>query len=270
MFRHSISPPCEGPVHFRSTSTCCKQALKKKGKYLQTKKHRIMQMIPLLAILVVAVMGYVFLRDVLSFQSLADNRQALETFRDENYLATVAVFMLAYIAIVVFSLPGATIATLTGGFLFSAFPGVFFNVVAATIGATGIFLAAKSGFCNRMAARMETSSGRWNSIKEELDHNQWSILIIVRLVPIIPFFVGNLLPAMVGVPLHRFVISTFIGIIPGGLVYTSVGSGLGAVLDRGEAPNLGIIFEPQVILPLLGLAALSSLPIVLRRYKKGL
>lgn len=241
-----------------------------KDKRLQSKKHRITRMIPLLAILTAAVLGYVFLRDVLSFQSLADNRQTLEAFRDDNYLATVAVFMIAYVFIVGLSLPGATIITLTGGFLFSTFPGVFFNVIAATIGATGIFLAAKSGFGDRMAARMEASSGRLNRIKEELDTNQWSILFIIRLVPIIPFFVGNLLPAMVGVPLHRFVISTFIGIIPGGLVYTSVGAGLGAVLDRGETPNFGIIFEPQIILPLLGLALLSSLPIVLRRFKKDL
>ena len=87
-----------------------------------------------------------------------------------------------------------------------------------------------------------------------------------------PFFVANLVPALVGVPLIRFVISTFFGIIPGAVVYTSVGAGLGEVLARGESPDLGVIFEPQILLPILGLCALAALPIVLKavRGKKGL
>jgi uncharacterized membrane protein YdjX (TVP38/TMEM64 family) len=68
----------------------------------------------------------------------------------------------------------------------------------------------------------------------------------------------------VGVPLSRFAISTFLGIIPGTVVYTSVGAGLGEVFAAGETPNLGIIFEPHIILPILGLAALSALPIVIK------
>ncbi|KPQ22335.1 MAG: hypothetical protein HLUCCA24_00285 [Rhodobacteraceae bacterium HLUCCA24] len=80
------------------------------------------------------------------------------------------------------------------------------------------------------------------------------------------------MPAFVNVPTHRFVISTFFGIIPGALVYTSVGAGLSDVFARGETPDLGIVFEPQILLPLLGLAALAALPIVLRavRGKPGI
>ena len=231
---------------------------------------QIKRVLPLVAILLAAGLGFVFLRDVISFQALADNRDALEAFRDDNYLGTVAVFMLIYTLIVAFSLPGATIATLAGGFLFATFPGVVFNVTAATVGATIIFLAAKTGLGDKMAARMDASEGRLQAIKEGLDRDQWSILFVIRLVPLIPFFVANLLPAMVGVPLHRFVISTFLGIIPAGIVYTSVGAGLGTVIDRGETPDLGVIFEPHILLPLLGLAAMSLIPVVLRRFKRGL
>ena len=227
-------------------------------------------MLPLVAILVVAALGGLFLRDIINFQALAENREALEAFRDSNYPLTVLSFVVVYTLIVAFSLPGATIATLTGGFLFATFPGVVFNVTAATAGATIIFLAAKSGLGDRMAARMDSSEGRLQKIKEGLDRDQWSFLFIIRLVPLIPFFVANLLPALVGVPLHRFVVSTFLGIIPGGIVFTSVGAGLGMVLERGETPDLGIIFEPHILLPILGLAALSALPIVIRRFKKGL
>lgn len=220
--------------------------------------------LPLIAILIVAAIGAFTLRDYLSFETLRDNREALLAFRDANFALTVGLFMAAYIVIVAFSLPGATIATLTGGFLFATFPGALFNVTAATIGAVLIFLAARWGLGEKLAAKMEGSEGAVKKIKDGIDENQWSMLFLIRLVPAVPFFVANLVPALVGVPLRRFVISTFLGIIPGGVVYTSVGAGLGEVFERGETPNLGIIFEPQILLPILGLCALAALPIAIK------
>jgi len=201
--------------------------------------------------------------------ALRENREMLIAFKDNNYLLTVLIFMACYIAIVAFSLPGATIATLTGGFLFSTFPGVLFNVLAATIGAALIFLAAKWGLGERLAAKMEASDGAVKKIKDGIDENQWSVLFLMRLVPAVPFFVANIIPALVGVSLWRFVVTTFLGIIPGALVYTSVGAGLGEVFERGESPNLGIIFEPQILLPILGISALAALPIILKLFRKN-
>ncbi len=222
------------------------------------------RLLPLAVIGIAALAGAVLLRDLLSFDSLAANREALLAFRDSHYLATLLVFLVAYVAIVAFSLPGATVATLTGGFLFGTFPGVVFNVAAATLGAIVIFLAARWGLGERLSARMDASDGQIRRIKQGIDANQWEMLFLIRLVPVVPFFVANLVPALVGVPLSRFAISTFFGVIPGALVYTSVGAGLGEVLARGESPDLGVIFEPHILLPLLGLAALAALPILLR------
>ncbi|MBV1867858.1 MAG: VTT domain-containing protein [Marinosulfonomonas sp.] len=230
--------------------------------------NKFLKRLPLIAILLVAIIGAFTLRDYLSFEALRDNREALTGFRDANYPLTVVLFIGVYIVLVAFSLPGATIATLTGGFLFSTFPGALFNVVGATTGATLIFLAAKWGLGERLAAKMEASDGAIKQIKDGIDENQWSVLFLMRLVPAVPFFVANLIPAMVGVSLSRFIITTFLGIIPGGVVYTSVGAGLGEVFERGETPNLGIIFEPQILLPILGLCALAALPIVLKLLRK--
>ena len=228
--------------------------------------------LPLILIAGVAIVGAFTLRDVFSFEALARNREALLAFRDTNYLGTVLAFVAAYVAIVAFSLPGATIATLTGGFLFGVFPGTLFNVLAATAGATLIFLAARWGAGERLAARMDASEGLVQRIKSGIDENQWSMLFLIRLVPAVPFFVANVVPALVAVPLSRYVISTFFGIMPGALVYTSVGAGLGEVFARGETPDLGIIFEPRILLPILGLCTLAALPILLKaiRGKKGL
>ncbi|QUJ75645.1 TVP38/TMEM64 family protein [Sulfitobacter albidus] len=219
---------------------------------------------PIALIATVALVGAFFLRDYLSFDALRDNREALIAFRDSNYALTVLAFIAAYVVIVAFSLPGAAIATLTGGFLFGTALGATFNVIGATIGAVLIFQAARMGLGKQLKERMDASEGMVSKIKKGIDENQWSMLFFIRLVPAVPFFVANLIPAFLGVPLWKFAVSTFLGIIPGSLVYTSVGAGLGEVFARGETPNLGIIFEPHILLPILGLCALSLLPVIIK------
>lgn len=235
-------------------------------------KSGLMRHLPLIIILGVAVVGAITLKDYISFDALRDNREALIVFRDANFVMTVLAFLIAYIVIVAFSLPGALVATLTGGFLFGTFGGSALSVTAATIGATVIFVAARYGLGEKLKARMDASQGTVRKIKEGIDENQWSMLFFLRLVPVVPFFVANLVPAFLAVPLHRYVISTFLGIIPGSLVYSSVGAGLGTVFERGESPNLGIIFEPHILLPILGLSLLSVLPVIIKAVtgKKGL
>ena len=88
----------------------------------QNTTNGFLRRLPIIAIVIVALIGAFTLRDYLSFETLRENREALLAFRDANYIGTVLVFMGVYIAIVAFSLPGATIATLTGGFLFGTFP----------------------------------------------------------------------------------------------------------------------------------------------------
>ena len=235
-------------------------------------KSRVSRFLPLILIAAGAALGWFLLGDLLSFETLRDNREALLAFRDANYVAMVTAFIAIYVLIVAFSLPGAAIATLTGGFLFGLFPGALFVIMAATLGATAIFLAAKWGLGDRLAARMDASSGLTKRIKDGIAENELSMLFLIRLVPVVPFFVANLLPALVGVRLNRYVFTTFFGIMPGSVVYTWVGAGLGEVFAMGETPNLSIIFEPAILGPILGLCALAALPILLKaiRGKKGL
>ena len=230
-------------------------------------KRGLARFLPLVAIGAVAIVGAVFLRDYLSFQALADNREALIAFRDANYLLTAAAFVGAYILIVAFSLPGAAIATLTGGFLFGLFPGALFNAVGATVGAAAIFSAAKLGLGDRLAAKMDASGGAVKKIKDGIRADETSYLFVMRLVPAVPFFVANLIPAFVGVGFGKYVLTTFFGILPGTVVYTWVGAGLGEVFARGETPDFGIIFEPHILGPIIGLALLALLPIVIKKVR---
>ena len=220
--------------------------------------------IPLIVIAVAAVLGVVFLRDHLGFETLSANREALLAFRDSNFTLMAVLFVLVYVVIVAFSLPGAAVASITGGFLFGLVFGTILNVVAATIGASLIFLAARAGLGQMLAQKMDASDGKLAKLRAGLLENEISVLFLLRLVPAVPFFVANLLPALVGVKFRNYVLTTALGIIPGAIVFTWIGVGVGGVFDRGETPDLSLIWDPNVLGPILGPCVLAALPIVIK------
>ncbi len=225
--------------------------------------------IPIAIIAAVALIGAFTLRDYLSFETLRDNRESLLQFQRNNPLLLGAVFVAVYVTIVSFSLPGAAVASVTGGFLFGLPLGTALNVLSATIGASVIFLAARWGLGAALSAKIEASEGRLRRLREGLRENEISVMLLLRLVPAVPFFVANLLPALVGVRFANFFWTTALGIIPGALVFTSIGGGLGAVFDRGESPDLSLLWEPRIIGPILGLCALAALPMVIKAFRGG-
>ena len=227
-------------------------------------KRSLARHVPLALIVLIAIIGAVTLKDYLSFETLRDNRETLVAFRDSNYLGLAGIFVALYVAIVAFSLPGAAVASVTGGFLFGLANGTMLNVVSATLGATAIFLAARWGLGASLTARMEASDGAIKRLKDGLRENEISVLFLLRLVPAVPFFVANLLPALVGVKLQNFIVTTALGIVPGAIVFTWIGVGLGEVFDRGENPDLSLLWEPHIIGPILGLCVLAALPIILK------
>ena len=125
-------------------------------------------------------------------------------------------------------------------------------------------MAARAGLGRSLAAKMDASDGKLKKLKDGLREHEVSVLLLLRLVPAVPFFVANLLPALVGVRFFNFAWTTVLGIIPGAIVFTWIGVGLGEVFDRGESPNLSLLWEPQIIAPILGLCLLAALPIAIK------
>ena len=172
--------------------------------------------------------------------------------------------MALYAAVIALSVPGGAILTIAGGFLFGIAPATLYVVVGATIGATIIFLIARTALGDSLRAR---AGPRIRRMEEGFRADALSYLLVLRLIPIFPFWLVNIVPAFLGVPLRTYVLGTFVGIIPGSFVYASVGNGLGAVFEAGQTPDLGIIFKPEILLPIVGLAALALLPVAYRRYR---
>lgn len=220
------------------------------------------RIVPLTVILGGFIAFFLFDLDAyVSFDSLKQNRQWLLNQVSEHAVVTMMTFILIYATVVAFSLPGATVMTLTGGFLFGQFAGTACNVIGATIGATLLFLAARTVFGDIL----ERKAGPWLKMVEEgFRRNAFNYLLFLRLVPAFPFFVVNLVPAFLNVRLRTFVTATFIGIIPGGFVYTTVGAGLGSVFDMDQEFSLSGVLTPQIVAAMVGLALLALLPVAVR------
>lgn len=203
--------------------------------------------------------------ELLSFDTLSAHRQTLQGWVTDHHALTAGAFVLVYALIVAFSIPGAVWMSIAGGFLFGTALGTVTIVVGATAGAVAIFLLAATVFRDAWAARMGGAMAR---MEDGFRRDAFSYLLVLRLVPLFPFWLVNLVPALLGVRLRTYTLATLVGIIPGALVYASVGNGLDAVFARGERPDLSIIWDPEVIGPLLGLALLALVPVGYRAWKE--
>lgn len=233
------------------------------------KPHPVKRFLPLIiiAIALAAFFGFGG-QKYISLDVLRDNREALSAFVADNYILAVLGFITIYALLVAISFPGASLLTIFGGFLFGTWVGGGAVVIGATIGATLVFLAARSAIGDTL---VQKAGPYLKKFEKGLKENEFNYLFVLRLIPAFPFWVVNLAPAAFDVKLRNYVLTTFLGIIPGSLVYASVGNGIGSVFDRGEDVNLsGLMLQPSIIGPIAGLILLALLPIVYKKvFKKA-
>lgn len=200
-----------------------------------------------------------------TLDALAEHRDWLSAEVTRLGFMARVVFVLVYAVLVGASIPGATFLTIVGGFIFGTTVGAVCAVIGATAGATAIFLLARTAIGDGLRAR---AGGSIKRLEEGFRKDALSYLVFLRLVPGFPFVIVNLVPAFLGVSLRDFVLGTAVGIIPGTIIYSSVGNGLAAIFATGgEADLHGLLSDPKVWLPLAGLALLSLLPIAYKRWQ---
>ena len=234
-----------------------------------TKARSLTRFLPLILLavgfLVARQMGW---DEYLSLSALRDYRETLlgwvETY---GFLAGLC-FIGIYAGVIAFSIPGGLVLTLAAGFLFGTLLAACYVIFGATIGATAIFLAVKTAFGDLLRAR---AGPFLKKMEAGFRENELTYMLVLRLIPLFPFWLVNIVPGFLGVSLRNYVLGTFLGIIPGTLVFSSVGSGIGRILDEydaGNPPNFtSIILEPQYILPIIGLVVLAMLPLAYKRIR---
>jgi uncharacterized membrane protein YdjX (TVP38/TMEM64 family) len=198
----------------------------------------------------------------LSLDALRANEAVLRQAVADNILLSLAIFVGVYIAVVTTYIPGASILTLTGGFLFGTWVGAGATVIGATLGALGAYGLIRTAIGEPLRHKAEASGGLLKRLIDGFGGNAFSYVLSLRLVPAAPFWLVNAAAGVGSAPVRPYALATLLGIIPGTVIYSGIGAGLGELFRRGETPNLSIIFEPQILWPLVGLAALSFLPAV--------
>ena len=199
-----------------------------------------------------------------SFEMLSRHHVTLAAWVAQNPVLASLLYFSVYALVVAFSLPIAALLTPIGGFLFGVWLGAALSVIGAALGSVAVFLAARTAFHDLFHARAGRALAR---LEEGFRRDSFNYLLVLRLVPVFPFWLVNIVPALLGMKLGPYTLATLIGIVPGAIVYSSVGAGFGTLIDRGEAPNLSVIFEWRILLPLFGLAALSLLPVLYTRLR---
>ena len=225
------------------------------------------RLLPILLLVACAAAAYALgLHKYLTLDALRDNRGALAAYVKEHYLLAALGYMGLYTVVVALSLPAGAVLTLAGGLLFGIPMGIVMTVVGATLGATAVFLIARSAAGDTLRAKAGPFLA---SMADGFRKDAFNYLLFLRLVPAFPFWAVNLAPALLGMKLVPYVIATAIGILPGTTVFSLFGAGLGDVFDKGGEVSLKSVLSPTLIGALVGLGLLALLPIALRRRREA-
>ncbi|MDR3511848.1 MAG: TVP38/TMEM64 family protein [Caulobacteraceae bacterium] len=201
----------------------------------------------------------------LTFHQLHRHKDQLESLARLHPVLSVAAYVGVYALAVAFSLPVAMVMTLTGGLLFGPWVGGLAAACGCTIGGTGVFLVCRTAAGDVLRRRAGATIAR---IEDGVLRDAFSYILVLRLLPVMPFWLANLALGFIEIPLRTFVTATFLGILPISLVYADLGSDLGRMFARGARPDLHAVFRPEVLAALAGLALLSLAPVLVRQLRR--
>lgn len=236
-----------------------------------------------LAVLILAVIAAWAsgVHDNFSFAAIAENREAVAEFVERNLFLALLAYCVIYAASTALSLPGGALLTIFGGLIFGWFMAGTCTVISATLGATIVFLIAKSSLGEVLTRR----AGPFvKKLSEGFNEDAFSYLMFLRLVPAFPFWLVNIAPALFNVRLRTYVITTFVGIIPGTFAIAFLGAGLGSIIDRQKQIfdactrqkgadsctfdlSLSAIITPQLIAALVALGVVALIPVIIKRWR---
>ncbi|PTW62490.1 putative membrane protein YdjX (TVP38/TMEM64 family) [Breoghania corrubedonensis] len=234
--------------------------------------------LPLAVLLALMVLGFALgWHKYLSLSELIRNHAALAAMVEQHRIAALGLFCAVYVAAVALSFPGASLLTMVGGLLFGALAAGAITAFAATIGAVIIFLAARTSLGHALKERAGSMAAR---LAKGLREDAFNYLLFLRLTPIFPFWLVNVAPALVNVPLRTYTLATFIGILPGTYAYAFLGSGLESLIaaqeraDPGCAARGSCSIDPsalvtrQMIIAFVALGIVALIPVVTKKWRR--
>lgn len=195
---------------------------------------------------------------LLSLDNIREHRQALTDFTERHYLAMLFACGIGYSLSTALSLPGGTVLSLLLGFLFGRWTGTMLIVISATLGAGAVFWLARYLLADWARQRLQQHALS-QKLLDGFQADAFNYLLFLRLVPLFPFWLVNLAPAFTSVSMRTYLITTFIGIMPGSFIFANLGQSLGRI------ERLDQLLSAQTLLALSLLGALSLIPVLSKR-----
>ena len=233
------------------------------------KRRSWTRFLPILVIAGGLATGYATgLHEFFTLESLAERREELKAFVGSNLALAAVIYVIGYAAAVAFSFPAASVLTVFSGFLFGWALGGALTAIAATIGASALFLAARSAFGEVLRQKAGPFAAKLaNGFKE----NAFGYLFALRLAPFFPFFIINIVPALFGVPLRTYAAATILGILPGTFAYAFLGEGLDSVIASaaaaGRDASLTDLATPEITIAFAALALVALIPVGVKKWR---
>jgi len=201
----------------------------------------------------------------LSLESLTQHHALLLQWKETHYLLAVSLYILSYSLAVAAAFPAALFFTVTGGLLFGPFPGGLYVILSVTIGSVLLYRTVKRAFAERLQKKAE----KWRTaLAPGLQKNAFYYLLFLRLLPLFPCFLINVVSGLLAVPLPVFIGATLLGLLPSTLIYTSLGHHLGTLFQHHQHPGIALLLQPAFFLPLCALAFLALGPLAYQHFKK--
>ena len=201
----------------------------------------------LLTIIVILWTIYFLNKDFFQLHTFFSNLEIIQNFILQNFFISIFIFILSYSFLIMCNFPFASLLSMINGFLFGTWIGGTISILGGTLGAFGVFLIAKFFFLDFIKNKF---LNKYSYIENYFNKNDLELMMLIRIIPAIPFFLQNLILAGLGAHNKKFFYTTLIGLAPWSFIFGSIGQGLEEIFVNKTKLSFSLIAQPEYMVPL--------------------
>ena len=216
-------------------------------------------------LIIIAILWTIYFlnKDFFQLQTFFSNLEIIQNFILQNFFVSIFIVILSYSVLIMCNFPFASLLSMINGFLFGTWIGGTISIVGGTLGAFGVFLIAKFFFLDFIKNKF---LNKYSYIENYFNKNDLELMMLIRIIPAIPFFLQNLILAGLGAHNKKFFYTTLIGLAPWSFIFGSIGQGLEEIFVNKTELSFSLIAQPEYLIP-IGFIAFLIVTIILFKKK---
>lgn len=201
-------------------------------------------------------------KEIFSLNYLITFANEIKSFINKNIYLSIIIFILGYGFLIICNFPISSLLTITSGYFFGTWLGGIVSIIGATLGAFIVFISAKYFFYEMIKKKL---TNKYKKIEKFYIKNENELMVLIRIIPLTPFVVQNLLLAGFGAKNMKFLITTIIGLSPWAFIYASIGLGLDALIENDFELSIYIFLKIEYVLPIILIFFIAVLLIIKKK-----